>query len=125
MLPDTFNLADYSTAELKHIFEYLKNAFEGQDINLERELIEHYRQRKDARDQAMTMLHSGEHSSAAAALLNATTSALKEVARLQTELYDAERVKLLERLMTEVLRRAADGEQLLQWLDVEMKKNGY
>ena len=44
MLPDTFNLADYSTAELKHIYEYLKNAFEGQDINLERELIEHYRQ---------------------------------------------------------------------------------
>jgi len=42
MLPDTFNLADYSTAELKHIYEYLKNAFEGQDINLERELIEHY-----------------------------------------------------------------------------------
>ena len=66
MLPDTFNLADYSTAELKHIYEYLKNAFEGQDINLERELIEHYRQCKDARDQAMTMLHSGENSSAAA-----------------------------------------------------------
>lgn len=42
MLPDTFNLADYATAELKHIYEYLKNAFEGQDINLERELIEHY-----------------------------------------------------------------------------------
>ena len=125
MLPDTFNLADYSTAELKHIYEYLKNAFEGQDINLERELIEHYQQCKDARDQAMTMLHSGENSSAAAALLNATTAALKEVARLQTELYDAERVKLLERLMTEVLRKASDGEQLLQWLDVEMKKNGY
>lgn len=81
--------------------------------NIEKELTDHYIKCREARDLALQQMQYGESASAAASLLTATTSALKELAKLQIDLYDAERVKTLQRVMTETLRHASDAEYLL------------
>lgn len=93
-------------------------------VNLEEELLEHYQRCKRAADLALANMEMGEPGGAAGALLNATTSALKEIARLQTELYDAERVKQLGAALAAVLKSELNGEELLAKFERELANYG-
>lgn len=93
-------------------------------VNIERELTDHYIRCREARDFALQQMQYGESAAAAASLLNAATSSLKELAKLQIDLYDAERVKTLQRVMTETLRHSADAEHLLALFESLGKEAG-
>lgn len=93
-------------------------------VNLEVELLEHYTRCKRAADLALSNMEMGEAGGPAGALLNATTSALKEVVRLQTELYDAERVKQLGATLAAVLKSEPNGEELLAKFERELAGYG-
>ena len=92
--------------------------------NIEKELTDHYIKCREARDLALQQMQYGESASAAASLLTATTSALKELAKLQIDLYDAERVKTLQRVVVKVIKSAPNPEHLLHLLESELGKLG-
>lgn len=109
-----FQYTEWTPNELRQIADgiYEKLGL-NQDIDLERELIEHYKRCREAAEAAQLQLLNGETTAGAAAVLTATTGALKELARLQTELYNAERVKVLERAIIHVLKQQPNAEDLM------------
>lgn len=90
-------------------------------LNLADELEEHFVKCKAARDVALEAAAFGDNTSAAASMINATTNALKELVKLQSELQDVERMKAFERAMIKILREHQDGVHLLEQLHEEVK----
>lgn len=120
-MSNEFDPSGYTSSELKDLadklYEHLKQT---RDVDLEEELLEHYHRCKEAADVALKSLLEGRASAGAAAVLTATTGALKELARLQTDMYNAEQLKVFERAVTNVLRDHPDADSLLGKLEKEL-----
>ncbi|WP_274584083.1 hypothetical protein V9W64_10830 [Neisseria leonii] len=109
-----FDTGGWTEAELRELVVKLNRHLKAKDpIDLEAELIQHYKRCKESADIAYQSLASGMATAGAAAVLTAATGALKELARLQTDLYNADRVKKLEKCMIAVLKEFGDREELL------------
>lgn len=106
------DFSGWSRRKLEKLRDEVDKALGG-GLNLEQELTEHYGRCKGAAEIAYTGLQEGTMSQGAAAVLTATTGALKEIARLQTDLYNAEKVKTLESAMIAALRLCDDQEAVL------------
>ena len=106
------DFSGWSRRKLEALRDEVDKALGG-GLNLEQELTEHYWRCKGAAEIAYTGLQEGTMSQGAAAVLTATTGALKEIARLQTDLYNADKVKTLESAMIAALRLCDDQEAVL------------
>ena len=106
------DFSGWSRRKLEALRDEVDKALGG-GLNLEQELIEHYWRCKGAAEIAYTGLQEGTMSQGAAAVLTATTGALKEISRLQTDLYNADKVKTLESAMIAALRLCDDQEAVL------------
>lgn len=114
-MKEGFDPTGWSKTELKQLADWLyAHLGLDKDVDLEQELIRHYHRCNEAADHASTALAAGTASAGAAAVLTATTGALRELARLQTDLYNAERVKVLERCMMDALQVADNRDQVLE-----------
>ena len=108
------DLSGWTPKELRELADKIyANLGLSSDIDLEAEMLNHYRRCNSAADLAFTSLEEGATSAGAAAVLTAATGSLRELAKLQTDLYNAERVKILERSMTEALQLADNKEDVL------------
>ena len=108
------DLSGWTPKELRELADKIyANLGLSSDIDLEAEMLNHYRRCNSAADLALTSLEEGATSAGAAAVLTAATGSLRELAKLQTDLYNAERVKILERSMTEALQLADNKEDVL------------
>ena len=108
------DLSGWTPKELRELADKIyANLGLSSDIDLEAEMLNHYRRCNSAADLALTSLEDGATSAGAAAVLTAATGSLRELAKLQTDLYNAERVKILERSMTEALQLADNKEDVL------------
>ena len=107
------DFSGWSRRKLEKLRDEVDKALGSSGLNLEQELVEHYERCKGAAEIAYTGLQEGTMSQGAAAVLSATTGALKEIARLQTDLYNADKVKTLESAMIAALRLCDDQEAVL------------
>ena len=108
------DLSGWTPKELRELADKIyANLGLSSDIDLEAEMLNHYRRCNSAADLAFASLEEGATSAGAAAVLTAATGSLRELAKLQTDLYNAERVKILERSMTEALQLADNKEDVL------------
>lgn len=116
-----FDFKGYSRDELKHIADSIYRHLNlSKTLNLEDELIEHYQRCKGAAEIAYRELEMGNSTAGTAAVLASTTGALKELARLQTDLYNADRLKQLERVFIDVLKQFDGAEEVLKRLKQEL-----
>lgn len=121
----SFNPNDYSRAELKKIADGIYKELGINHINLQVELSEHYRRCNEAADLAYKALEDGNATAGTAAVLTATTGALKELARLEIDLRNADSLKLFEQAVIETLRQMDDPERCIRILNNEMQRVGY
>lgn len=118
-----FNTEGWSREELKQLADSIyKRLRINREIDLEQELAENYYRCKDAAGLAYEALEAGNATAGAAAVLTSATSALKELGRLQTDLYNAEKVKILEKTMVEVLQSHPDREALCRKFEELMQE---
>lgn len=119
----TIDFTGWTREELKQLHSLLSEKLDA-GINLQHEIKAHYLRCNRAADMAAEMLERGEASAGTAAVLTATTGVLKELARLDIELYNADRIKLFEQAVGTVLKAAPNSEELLEDLRVEMERLG-
>lgn len=119
----TLDFTGWTRSELLQLHKTLEDKLDI-EVNLQRALKLHYQRCDKAADTAADMLERGEASAGTAAVLTAATGVLKELARLQTEIYNAERLKLFEQAVGTVLKAAPNSEELLEDLRVEMERLG-
>lgn len=116
----TFDSSQYTRAELKELADKIYEGLKiSQQVDLEAELVEHYHRCKSAAEIAYAELQAGNTTAGAAAILTATTGALKELARMQTELYNVERLMELERSLTTLFKTQPNSHDLMrQWQEI-------
>lgn len=86
-------------------------------LNLDTELFNNYR---DAKDFLETVLHDSSIApNQVAQTFNTLTAILKEIVKSQTEVYNAERVKLLEQAMILALKNVPEDAQNLFFTEFE------
>lgn len=91
-------------------------------LNLKDELLEHYQKCKQASDSVFMCVEQGQNLQGAASFINATTTAIDKLVKLETELYNVERAKQLEQAIIAVLSRAPNARQLLAEFEQEMSQ---
>lgn len=119
----TVDLTGWTREELSGLHKVLEEKLHI-EVNLERALKLHYLRCDRAADTAAQMLERGEASAGTAAVLTAATGVLKELARLETEVYNAERLKLFEQAVQTVIKTSAEPDVLLEALEAEMERLG-
>lgn len=119
----TVDLTGWTREELKQLHSLLSEKLDA-GINLQHEIKAHYLRCNRAADMAAEMLERGEASAGTAAVLTATTGVLKELARLDIELYNAERLKLFEQAVMAVIKTSSESDVLLETLESEMERLG-
>ena len=73
-------------------------------ISVSKELAEHYRKVLDLRDGILEDEDSEDKSRIS--VLNATTSIIKELAKIQSDLYNAERFAILQQIIVKTLKES-------------------
>lgn len=117
----TVDLTHLSTQEKKELADRIYASLGKEaEVNLQLELALHYRRCNDAADLAYDALEKGNATAGTAAVLTAATGVLKELARLETEIYNAERVKLLERAFLTALRESDNPEGCVKAFEREI-----
>ena len=117
------DLSGWTPKELRELADKIyANLGLSSDIDLEAEMLNHYRRCNSAADLALTSLEEGATSAGAAAVLTAATGSLRELAKLQTDLYNAGRVKIFEKALQETLRRVDDSGAVLDIFEAELAR---
>ena len=91
-----------------------KNLGTERQINIGEELSAHYQRCNRAADIAYRELEMGNATAGTAAVLAATTNALKQLADLDSDLYNIEYARKLEKAFIDTLKQADDAERLLE-----------
>lgn len=121
----TIDLSSMTLQERKELADKIYEQLGREtQINLGVELTLHYKRCNDAAELAYKALEDGNATAGSAAVLTAATGAIKELARLQIDLYNAERVKVLEKAFQNVLRQSDNAEYLLTLLEEELERAG-
>lgn len=104
-----FDASQYTKEELLELMEAIKDLLGINKLDLRAALLEHYQRCQRIAIQAEE--HFFDNPSAMASALNATTAALKELSRQETEVYNAEMAKKLELATINVVKHFPDIKQ--------------
>lgn len=120
-LKNKFNPEEYTAEELRQLYSYLDGVLGSGATNVEKELERHYLKCREASDMALENMKLGENVGSAGSLLNAATTSLKELAKLQIEINEAERVKALQRVIVKLIKDSDNPERYFALLEKELK----
>lgn len=101
-----FDASQYTKEELLELMESLKEYLGISRIDLESALIEQYQRCRQIAIQAEERFL--DNPSAMASALNALTTALKELSRQETEVYNVEQAKKLESAIINTIKEFPD-----------------
>lgn len=104
-----FDASQYTKEELLELMEAIKDLLGINKLDLRAALLEHYQRCQRIAIQAEEYFF--DNPSAMASALNATTAALKELSRQETEVYNAEKAKKLELAIINVVKHFPDIKQ--------------
>lgn len=111
----TFDFTGWTTDERRELADMIyKNLGIERQINIGEELAAHYQRCNRAADIAYRELEMGNATAGTAAVLAATTNALKQLADLDSDLYNIEYARKLEKAFIDTLKQADDAERLLE-----------
>ena len=113
--PEIENLGVQDLIALKTQIENRLPAIELSDLNLEKELVAHFLVVKETMADAME--DDGIPANQKAQLMNSCATLLTQMAKVQTELYNAERIKKIEQAVIETLKKT-DGEVINTFLSI-------
>ena len=104
-----FDASQYTKEELLELMEAIKDLLGINKLDLRAALLEHYQRCQRIAIQAEEYFF--DNPSAMASALNALTTALKELSRQETEVYNAEMAKKLELATINVVKHFPDIKQ--------------
>jgi len=101
------DLSKYTPDQLRAIRDAINDTLQdGKTLNLHEELIREYQETRDMLDDVRAQFLTEPQK--VAALQNACTTLLSKLVKLQSELYNIERVKLIEQTLTDTLAKFPD-----------------
>lgn len=113
--PEIDNLGVQDLLALKSQIDNKLPAVELSDLNLEKELVAHFLVVKETMSDAME--NDEIPANQKAQLMNSCATLLTQMAKVQTELYNAERIKKIEQAVIETLKKT-DGDVIATFLGI-------